>query len=151
MGKFGTFNLFTIEFSNIAQTPHNYPEASCVPVAEEHWSFIGSSENMIKIAEPWKGTGNDHKPVYYDSWSESHDVNSKTDYFGWWNLRYAVLALKRLRDTPEFVSRDGYGRITDRYQRKFRIVQITIAKEKKVLSDFEDAVDVIAALAEKQS
>ena len=149
MSRFGTYNLFTIQFSNIAQTPHGYPNASMIPESKEQWGFVGESENMIKIAEPWEGVGNDHKPIYRDSWAETHDTQMKTGYFGWWNLSYAILALKRLRETPVFVTRDGYTRITNRYERKFRIVQITVSKEMKILSDFEDAVDIIVELAEK--
>ena len=153
----GEFTYFTIQMMRTHMSPHNKPEEPLLPISqivdssgrpeESHWGTI-SWDNYGSIAEPWAGSGNDYKPIFKTAHDETHDVWSKTGRHGWWTLKYAVLALKRMKKASEDGKmnwKDNCNRVTQAVRHDFRLVKVTVAKKVELVS----ADDLIDALTQE--
>lgn len=126
----GTYTFYTIQSRITAKSPWCKPEEPLVKEPEgKDWSFIGAA--FIDAGEPWSGTGNNYKPKYRVPHNEVRDVWSCTGYEGWWTLRYAELAIKRLRRADKqgaFDCKDTYKKVEQAIRHAFRIVKVTVSK-----------------------
>ena len=71
---------------------------------------------------------------------------AKTGGSGWWTLKYAVLAMRRLSkgsQAGKLNYKDGYNKVTQAVRYEFRIVKISVSKKVELIS----ANDLIEALA----
>ena len=70
------------------------------------------------------------KPKHKKSYDETYDVWSKTDDHGWWSLKFAKKAIKRLdkaQNAGKFDTKGPYGKKHRICRYKFRIVKKTIS------------------------
>ena len=77
--------------------------------------------------QPWSGNGNDYKPIDRAAYNNSDKVHQLTGESGWFDIKFALKALKRLRALDlegEFDYIDGYSRKTNQCRHEFRIVQV---------------------------
>lgn len=124
----GSYTYYRLQHKLVARTEHNEPNGPLTPQDKE-WAF-SSHDYFGWVAEPWEGTGNNHKPVFRNSYDETHDVWSKTGHHGWWSLNYALAALSRLiiaNDKGAFVNKGLYGEVISRCSYKFRIVKVELS------------------------
>lgn len=94
--------------------------------SKEWTGMVGES-----FAEPWK---ND-KPQYPLSHAELHSVWAKTGQRGWWTLKYAAQALKRLKKASQegkLNYKDSYNKVTQAVRYEFRILEVKISKSTRV-------------------
>ena len=148
----GAYTYYAIQSRVTHLSPHNKPEAPLVsveklddgfgrPYSREWHGMVGEY-----IAEPWEGSGNDYKPKHRKSHDEKHSVWAKTGGSGWWTLKYAVLAMRRLSkgsQAGKLNYKDGYNKVTQAVRYEFRIVKISVSKKVELSS----ANDLIEALA----
>ena len=69
---------------------------------------------------------------------EAADVYNKTGNHGWWTLRYAIQALKRLRNFDKKGRYDSRGflgnKVIKRVRHEFRIVKMTVSQKTEVIT-----------------
>lgn len=100
-------------------------------------------------AEPWAGSGNDYKPKYKKSHDEKHDVWAKTGGTGWWTLKYAVLAMRRLQKASaegKLNYKDSYNKETQAVRYEFRIIKVSVSKKVEHVST-EDLMNALVGEA----
>ena len=113
---------------------------------DEFDGWHGPCNTWSQGLDPWRGKGNDWKPVN----REAHDEISSVSFYtgcptGWWSLKFAKAAIKRLRrrDTEGKHNYKGSSaREGDRQIRtEFQIQRVTVTRRTAVLREakFEDA------------
>jgi hypothetical protein len=153
----GAFEYFSIEHRRSHLSPWNKPNEPLTPVEDLLDSF-GKPEStewdsgVIKdlVAEPWIGTGNNYKPKYKFSHDEKHSVWAQTGGCGWWTLKYAVLAVRRLRKASKLGKlnyADGYGKVTQAVRYEFRVVKISVSKKVELVS-CDELIDSLVGTSE---
>ncbi len=151
----GKFTYFAIRSRVTHLSEHNEPNGPLRPVSEcedgfgrpykaEWLGMVGEY-----TAEPWAGSGNNYKPKYKNSHDELHSVWAKTGGCGWWTLRYAVLAMRRLVKGSEAgkLDYDHQGKKTQAVRYEFRIVKITVSK----LVELVNVPDLMDALVGEEA
>ena len=138
----GTFVFYTIQSRMTHMSPDDHPDKPLVKI-EFMWDGFGkpyentwSSELALGsggkyIAEPWCGTGNNYKPKYKKSHDQMHDVWSKTGCFGWWDLKYAIRGMQRVKKASEqgkLGYKDRNNKLTQIIRYEFRIAKISVSK-----------------------
>lgn len=145
----GTFTYFTIQSKVTHLSPHNEPDAGLIPAKDVIDGFGKPYKSkwggMIHeyIAEPWDGSGNDYKPKYKASSDEKHDVWAKTGGCGWWSLKYAVAAMRRLQKASEngdLNYKDSYNKVYRAVRYEFRVIKINVSKSVEVVG-IKDLMD----------
>lgn len=138
----GSYVYFAIQSRVTHLSPHNKPDGILSPVCDVEDGFGRPYKSewggMVGeyIAEPWKN----NKPIYKDSCDEKHDVWSKTGGMGWWQLRFAVNAMRRLvsgSDAGLLNYRDSYNRVTRAVRYEFRIVKVAVSKRVDIVTQNE--------------
>lgn len=84
-------------------------------------SCYGDESNFCDIAEPWSSNQDS------DSFRETQEVHDKIGFFGWWQIDYAIEAMKRLNFANrmgKFNSVDIHGKIIKKLEYEFKIVII---------------------------
>lgn len=124
----GQFVYYVIQHRIIAKSPWREPDAPLVPVTsfdDQDWRY--SSWDVFGNAfEPWAGSGNDYAPLYRESYEDKSDLWQKTGANGWWQLRYAILGLRRAidYDAAGRFDTEHEGRKRQAVRHEFRIVKI---------------------------
>lgn len=125
----GEYQFFVIQHRKTHQSPWLKREP-LEPVDDEwhmsSWEFIGH------CVDPWK---ND-KPIYTESYNEVYDVWRHTGDRGWWTLKLARQAIKRLQKASQegkLDMLDGYRKHCQSARYEFRIVKINLAYKEEVV------------------
>lgn len=154
----GAYTYYAIQSRVTHLSPHNKPNEPLEhvsnvldgygrPYLERGGDWASGIGNCY--AEPWVGGGNDFRPKYKESHDEKHDVWSKTGGSGWWTLKYAVLAMQRLRKASEegdLNYKDSYNKITQAVRYEFRIIKISVSKKVELVS-CDDLIDALVGEA----
>jgi len=111
------------------------------------WSCCGIDGHFAKGMQPWIGSGNDYHPKDRKAYNNYKKVWALTGYgkSGWFNIKYAIKALKRLRAldlTGVFDYFDGYGRKCSQFRHEFRIVRVVHKHEIEPIT-IEDMVELV--------
>ena len=134
--KNGKFEYYVIQHKKTHESPWLKTKEPLVKVRHD-WAF-SSWEYFGFIAEPWTGSGNDWKPKHKKSHDETYDVWNKTDERGWWTLKFAEKAVRRLekaQKSGKFDTKGPYGKKHQVCRYKFRIV-------KKIVSHNVEVVEI---------
>lgn len=140
----GNHVFYTVQHRLVAKSKHGDRERKLKPCKEQDWGF--SCFDYFRI-EPWAGSGHDYKPQFRDSYEETHSVRCATGREGWWTLKFAVQALRRLRKADTAGKHDYrglYNELTEAARHEFRIVKITISH----LTEPVSCEDLMEALVE---
>jgi len=135
----GKYKYYTIQLRKKAENTWCEEESPIIEIPEsqrEDWGTF-SWDTFGHTAEPWHGQGNDYRPKYNKSHDETHEVWCAVGYRGWWSLKYAEKALKRLETANvlgKFDTLDGYRNLCRKVRYEFRIVKIKVSKKTKVIT-----------------
>jgi len=152
----GAYTYYAIQSRVTHLSPHNKPDKPLEHVSkledgfgrpyETGGEWGGGPSSGDYVAEPWVGD----KPKYKKSHDEKHDVWAKTGGSGWWTLKYAVNAMRRLNKGSEegkLNYKDGYNKVTQAVRYEFRIVKISVSKKVELVS----CSDLMDALVEEEA
>lgn len=101
--------------------------------AKTQWSVCG--EHWSRSMIPHVGTGDQHRPLNQKAYDQFRDTYRATSYHGWWDAKYAIAALKRIKqddEKGEYDSRDGYGKLHQRIRHEFRLARLELTYQKKI-------------------
>lgn len=122
----GTFTFYRLQHRQTHESPWLKPEGKLSSVYGSQWMY-SSWDVFGRIAEPWEGT---------ESQNETYDVLRNTEKRGWWTLKYAQKALRRLDKAQakgKFDSRDGYGKVCQAKRYEFRLVKTILVKITEII------------------
>ena len=111
-----------------------------VPKKEQRWYFIGPDAHAA--INPWKGYGVHRYPKSSD---ELHKVRNLTGCSGWFNVKHAVAAFKRLLKADangDHDYTDPYGGKTSEVRHEFRIVKKVMSQTTTII----ECTELISAL-----
>ncbi len=137
----GDHTYYSVQYQLIAEGERDKPDSLIEPVAKlGEWSDVGKDGVFGQAFEPWAGSGNDYKPTNKAAYESRHSVWARTGYSGWWEEKYAMAALTRLRDRDE---RGQFDRRDHRYstagvwqqaqRHRFRVIKRVVSKHTTVL------------------
>lgn len=130
----GTYTYYTLQHRQTHESPWLKPDAPLKPVKKpDDWTF-SSFDYFGHVANPWVYSGNETKPRFQASNDELHSVRCATGSHGWWTLKYAVQALRRVRKGSEegkFDHKDSYTKRTQAARYEFRLVKVAVSKPSK--------------------
>jgi hypothetical protein len=145
--KDGTFTYFTVQHRTTHKNDWLKPKSLLKPVKEkDEWSF-SSFDHFGPSFNPHIGTGNDWRAEDKKASDEIYNVWCNTSHHGWWSLKYAILALCRVRKDDangEYDTRDTYRHYCQSVRHEYRIVKLTVSKQTEVVS-CEDLMDALVA------
>jgi len=140
----GTYTFYVLEWRGVAKSPLLNPGGKLSPVEDDEWSY----EDFDKVAEPWYNWGNtDARPQCPKSDAERQEIEQITRFgwSGWWSLKYAIRALRRVMKADEkgkFDYYDGYGNHEQAVRHEFRVTKMTISQKTEPV----DIKEVVKAL-----
>lgn len=122
----GTFIVYTIQQRIVAEGEWCKIAGPIKPVDKyDNWVLVGN--NSFASIIPHIGTGNDRRPMNRSAYKEWQVTYHSTDIHGWFDIRFAIAALKRCRqddEAGEYDTKDGYGKLHQRIRREYRIVTV---------------------------
>lgn len=136
----GRYEIYAIQH----RTTHQSPKGKLEPVTDRDWGSCGPDYWGVAM-DPHNGNPSDLKHTYPKSSDELFDVRNKTGYPGWFDIKYAIAAVKRLSKLDakgKFDSFDGYSNHCQAIRHEFRIIRILLSQKTEVL----DAGGIIAGL-----
>ena len=146
--KDGKFTYYTIQCKRVAESPWLKPKEPLVPIKDKEWAFA-SFDHFSFDPHKWEKTesgGVDWKALCQEASDELHDVWSKTGNHGWWNLKYAIAALKKVRKDDangKYDTRSTYGEHCAAIRHKFRIVKQTVYQKTEIIHLHKDVLKAI--------
>lgn len=105
-----------------------------VPAQECEWHCCGN-DYWGYSTNPHVGTGNNWIAAHRRADKEWFDCQRATGQHGWFTLKYALAALKRLRkhdSEGHYNYRDTYGKLCQEVRHEFRIVKITLTYQRNI-------------------
>lgn len=124
--KEGKHEFYTIQFRTVGKNKWLDLDSSIKPVDYEEWHYCSWGQSC----DPHIGTGNNWRAKNQKAHRQWHDLSMATGYHGWYDMKYAIAALKRLREDDSngvYDSFDGYNKRHQRVRHEFRIVKLTIS------------------------
>lgn len=151
MQQDGKFVYYTIQHKTVAESPWLKPKEPLIPVPEEkqEWhfsSFDYFGGSFDKRHNTGKKPPYEWGPVNPKASDEIHNVWSKTGDKGWWTLKFAIAALKQVRQDDrngKYNNRDSYGTLHAAIRHKFRIVKMTVSQRTEVINLHKDVVEAM--------
>lgn len=140
----GDFVYYTIQHRITHKSPWCMPYGQLKYVPDSKWCF-SCWDKFGRTFEPWHDDNKHHSHKLAESYKDKGDVFQKTGENGWFNLKHAVLGLKRARDanlTGKFDSFDSYGKRCQAVRYEFRIVKMTVSQKTEVISN-DDLINII--------
>lgn len=130
----GDHVFYTIQHRTTQKSPWLEPSGELSPYEEgTDWSF-SSFDHFGRALDPWAGSGNDYKPVDSKATDQKHAVRCITGQHGWWDLKYAKAALKRVKQLDAKGAFDSKwdGTVTQAIRHEFRIVRVSLSYQVEV-------------------
>jgi hypothetical protein len=127
----GNFTYYTFQHRYTHKSPWLNPQGKLKKVFDQEW-HNSNWDVFGKVAEPW----NNYKPKYPISHKETYEVYCSVGRHGWWSLKYAEKALKRLQKAQSkgrLDYKDGYNNVCQTIRYEFRIVKITVSKYTEII------------------
>jgi hypothetical protein len=139
----GRYEIYVIQFRTTHKSPWLKPKGALKPVTDRDWGSCGPDYWGVAM-DPHSGGPSDFKHKYPKSSDQLFDVRNKTGYSGWFEVKHAIAAVKRLNKLDakgKFDSFDGYKNC-QAIRHEFRIIRILLSQKTEIL----DAAGIIAGL-----
>ena len=140
----GRYEIYVIQHRTTHQSPWLKPKGKLEPIIDRDWGSCGVDYWGFAMA-PHNGNASDFKYKYQKSSDQLFDVRNKTGYPGWFDIKYAIAAVKRLSKLDakgKFDSFDGYNNHCQAIRHEFRIIRILLSQKTEIL----DAAGIISGL-----
>ena len=133
----GNYTFYAIQFRRTHESPWLKPKGKLSPVKKKDtWGGVGPDSWGGSI-DPHIGSGNEWRARNKRSSDQLFSLRMKTGIAGWYDLKYAIAALKRLKKDSANGKHDGSGPYREHTQAiryEFRINIMTMSKTTRVLT-----------------
>lgn len=134
----GKFTYYTIQHRRTGESKvWGDPDSEMVPLPDAEWCF-SSFDSFGGSFNPHIGTGNNRQARNKKADVELYEVWCKTGDKGWWTLKHAAAALRRVRADDQSGKYDSFDSQTHRrmrsIRREYRIVKMTVSQKTEVVS-----------------
>lgn len=142
MHRDGNYTFYYIQFRTTHESEWGKPDGPLKPVERKNprdheWAGTGS-DYWGHSLNPHIGRGNNWRARNKKASDEMREIDMATGHCGWYTLKYALAALRRLRKDDEaghYDSTDNYRHKMAAVRHEFRLVKVTMSRKTEVLAD----------------